>query len=472
MIPIIEIGEKKKTGFCYKATIIYTVEMYKTFYVYAMTEDEMLDLLADYLVKNNYVAFYMLSQDMENFILESKGTKSKQQIIKDWHLRLSKGKNIYVQVDDIECFTDKEISNLMSKIFQDALIEQYKNSKDPITEKDVGTTTFERWINHTNALYDYAIVINKQIRDNPVELNEILRSEDIWNIIHEIYDEIIGSINDSFLPKNTDLAWLISSYASKNEMDNDKLLPARDLFRLKFEYFLAREIVVQRSKPAKIVEDELMDHKMIRNMKARARKNRRRIQQLKDTEEDFDNESETMVYSNDILYIYRGNIRCHQHDHKIIQATAILHNKTDNEIELNVEYCTECKKFILEYTVFEQYRNRYGVLVGNFRMVVNGEFDGEYDLAEESPLMLSGYNVSQRDGYTSQERDYILARIIHDGIMEKGDVIRYLSYFIRKNGVKRGNELALSKWEEDLAFVQEYDKRTQPKAIISDIRKY
>ena len=183
-------------------------------------------------------------------------------------------------------------------------------------------------------------------------------------------------------------------------------------------------------------------------------------------------DNEIKCTSSNVLYIYKGNIRCHQYDHNIIQTTAVLHNKTDNEIELNVEYCTECKKFILEYTVFEQYRNRYGVLVGNFKMVVNEKFDGEYDLAEESPLMLSGYNVSQRDGYTSRERHYILARIIHDGIMEKGDVIRYLSYFIRKNGAKRGNELALSKWEEDLAFVQEYDISTQPRTIISDIRKY
>lgn len=176
--------------------------------------------------------------------------------------------------------------------------------------------------------------------------------------------------------------------------------------------------------------------------------------------------------SNGIIYIYKGNIRCHRYCHHIIQATAVLHDKTDNEIELNVEYCTECKKFLLEYSIFEQYRNRYGVLIGNFRMVVTGEFDGEYDLAEESPLMLSGYNVSQRDGYTSNERQYILARIIHDDIMDKGDVIRYLSYFIRKNGAKRGNELALSKWKEDLAFVQDYNKNIQPRAIITNIKKY
>lgn len=191
-----------------------------------------------------------------------------------------------------------------------------------------------------------------------------------------------------------------------------------------------------------------------------------------DEEDDEEGLDDIRCMSGDVLYIYKGNIRCHRYGHHIIQATAVLHNKTDNEIELNVEYCTDCRKFFLDYTVFEQYRNRYGVLVGNFRMVVNGEFDGEYDLAEESPLMLSGYNVSQRDGYTYQERHYILARIIHDGIMDKGDVIRYLSYFIRKNGAKRGNELALSKWEEDLAFVQEYDKSTQPRVIISDIKKY
>lgn len=192
-------------------------------------------------------------------------------------------------------------------------------------------------------------------------------------------------------------------------------------------------------------------------------------------DDDIEDEEEIeapKLSESDVLYIYKGNIRCKRYNHNIIQATAVLHNKTDNEIELNVEYCTVCEKFILDYAVFEQYRNRYGVLVGNFQMVVNGEFEGEYDLAEESPLMLSGYNVSQRDGYTSQERRYILARIIHDGIMEKGEVIRYLSYFIRKNGAKRGNEIALSKWEEDLAFVQEYDMSTQPRAIISEIKKY
>ena len=127
---------------------------------------------------------------------------------------------------------------------------------------------------------------------------------------------------------------------------------------------------------------------------------------------------------------------------------------------------------MLEYSIFEQYRNRYGVLIGNLRMITNGNFDGEYDLALESPLKLSGYNVSQKDNFSSNERHYILARIIHDGIMCKGEVIRYLSYFILMNGARYGNELAAEKWEEDLAFVQEYNISIQPRAIISEIKKY
>lgn len=39
-------------------------------------------------------------------------------------------------------------------------------------------------------------------------------------------------------------------------------------------------------------------------------------------------------------------------------------------------------------------------------------------------------------------------------------------------GSKYGNEIALKKWEEDLEFVQNYNKEFQPEAYISKIQKY
>lgn len=356
-------------------------------------------------------------------------------------------------------------------ILQNALVKHYVDSKGLITGQDVGDTLLQQWTTHIDTLYKYALEFNRLIDDDPNTLNEYMSDNVLWNTIRLMYEDMIGLVNNYKLPKSTEMSWLIGVYASQaRKSESCGKQSSRDFFRLKVENFLAREIITQHNKSPRMLEDENLDLKAIRNKKAKARKRKRETYQQNNTENEIDENRK--CFDDEILYIYKGNIRCRQYTHEIVQATAVLHNRTDNEIELNVEYCTECKKYILEYTLFEQYRNRYGVLVGNFRMVVNGEFDGEYDLAEESPLMLSGYNVSQRDGYTSQERHYILARIIHDGIMDKGDVIRYLSYFIRKNGAKRGNELALSKWEEDLGFVQKYNKNTQPRAIIRDIKKY
>ena len=172
------------------------------------------------------------------------------------------------------------------------------------------------------------------------------------------------------------------------------------------------------------------------------------------------------------LYIYKGNIRCRRYAHEVIQATAIMRGTADNEIKMNVEYCTDCNKFILNYTSYQEYRNKYGVIIGNVRMVTNDLFDGAYDLAEESPLKLSGYNVGQQDDFDSSTRHYILASIIYDNIMTKGEVIGYLQHFIHLNGSKRSNWLAVQKWKEDLEFVQNYNIDDQPRVAVSCVKPY
>ena len=172
------------------------------------------------------------------------------------------------------------------------------------------------------------------------------------------------------------------------------------------------------------------------------------------------------------LYIYKGNIRCKKYNHNIISATATLHNISDQAVVINVEYCKDCHKYLLSYDLFLHYRAKYGVLIGDFKIVTNDYFDGETDLAEESPLHLSGYNVGQKDGYTSNQRHYILAKIIHDGIMTKQAVLNYLSYFVRMNGARSNMELAVSKWREDISFVQNYNISIQPSTIITKITKY
>lgn len=106
-------------------------------------------------------------------------------------------------------------------------------------------------------------------------------------------------------------------------------------------------------------------------------------------------------------------------------------------------------------------------------MAKNGEFYSiGYDLADESPLRLCGYSVSQKDGLAQWERQGIIESCIESGAMTKDAVIRLLRWFIEVNGSKKGNELAFKKWCEDLDFALAYNTPRQDKYQIGKITRY
>ena len=175
---------------------------------------------------------------------------------------------------------------------------------------------------------------------------------------------------------------------------------------------------------------------------------------------------------NNTLYIYKGQPKCAENGHEVIQVTATMIGFDNREIKINVSYCRNCDRFFISYTTYELYRNRYGIMLGNL-VLEGGKYQGEFNdvvLAEASPLKLCGYTVNQSDGYTAEQRRYIIATIISRGIMSKGEVIRYLEYFININGRRTGNELALSKWKDDLAFTLQYDSKNQNEVYINRVR--
>lgn len=169
-------------------------------------------------------------------------------------------------------------------------------------------------------------------------------------------------------------------------------------------------------------------------------------------------------------YIYKSKTSGHTRKHKTASATAVLTGKNNSEIKLDVEYCTQCKKFFISYALYEAYRKKYGMLIGKLCMDSN-EVSGSYDnnFSEYSPLKLNGYSVNQDDGYSKQDRQYILSKVIDNRILQKSEVIRYLDHFIHINGRKTGNEIALSKWKQDLEFVLQYKSPDQDEFETSQI---
>lgn len=174
-----------------------------------------------------------------------------------------------------------------------------------------------------------------------------------------------------------------------------------------------------------------------------------------------------------ILFVHKGTIICQRDNHNIVSTTAVLLGYSEEKVELTVNYCKDCRKFFINYVSYETYRKRYGILIGNIVLENdNRTIFSDVALAEASPLKLCGYSVNQQDGYSKETRQYIISKIIDKQIMSKSDVIRYLEYFISINGKRKGNQSAVLKWKEDLAFTLKYEANKQERHIITDIQRY
>lgn len=188
--------------------------------------------------------------------------------------------------------------------------------------------------------------------------------------------------------------------------------------------------------------------------------------------EEFDNGGEFDASKN-ILYVYKGFIKCQKDHHNLTCVNAKLRSKNGKYIYLNVNYCKDCKQFFVSYSEYLHYRSMYGILIAKIVMISNGEYSSDIDyLATESPLKLCGYSVSQAEGLTEQARQDLLRELIQLDIIKKTEVIRYLSWFIQMNGQKYGNEIARSKWESDLDYVRGLNTSKQDTHLIAGIKKY
>lgn len=70
--------------------------------------------------------------------------------------------------------------------------------------------------------------------------------------------------------------------------------------------------------------------------------------------------------------------------------------------------------------------------------------------------MQYGYNVSQMEGLTDTGRQKILAVIIDNKIMSKSEIISYIDFFISQRSSNSRMEVAISKWEADREFIENY----------------
>ncbi len=175
-----------------------------------------------------------------------------------------------------------------------------------------------------------------------------------------------------------------------------------------------------------------------------------------------DNSKEVRNINYKDFVVRRSVFKCMHNNHKVIDIVANVNiiNKNDREtnVKINAGYCKNCSVyFILESTY--DYLKRLGIIlcrISDEKNYLKGINNSSMKLASESILMQYGYNVSQGEGLSQTTRRKILATLIDRHILSKNEIISYLDFFINQRQSNSKYQIAISKWELDREFVENY----------------
>ena len=173
---------------------------------------------------------------------------------------------------------------------------------------------------------------------------------------------------------------------------------------------------------------------------------------------------DTDSVSDDTLYIYERNLVCLNENHSCTPVTAVLSDIHGNDIFIPAQYCKQCKKFFASYYRYNAIRERYNVVLGNMRMVKNGEYTGNENIpARESPLKLCGYRVGWTNGLSKFQRQEIIRYCLESGAISAYNLENLLKRLININGSKSDNDIAVKEWTEDYEFISVVENSDEPK---------
>lgn len=200
-------------------------------------------------------------------------------------------------------------------------------------------------------------------------------------------------------------------------------------------------------------------------------------------ENNIDIGRENKIEIKDFVVWDRNIYRCTNKRHKLFDIEAVIEVIDDEGKtkwkDISAGYCKDCNVFFITEYMYDKLK-RWGTPICKLyekeiddREICDRRNDnyGEMILRTESILMRYGYNVSKKNGLSKYRRRAILALLIDNEILRKNYIINFLNGRINFNGLKCNNELAVSKWEDDIDFVNEYKKGSYKKYGVRSIRR-
>lgn len=173
-----------------------------------------------------------------------------------------------------------------------------------------------------------------------------------------------------------------------------------------------------------------------------------------------------------ILYVVKLHTVGQNPNHIAECVTGILYNKDGKSIRINVNCCQSCRYYYIYYSEYLQYQLIYGHEYFYNIQFKNGAQPPDDIYGDvESILHKHGYKVNANENLPHNVRISILEDIISMNIVTKEIVISYLSYFINRSRNNSKLKNAVSKWAQDLEYIQKFNMDSQPEVKLYGLRK-
>ncbi len=167
-----------------------------------------------------------------------------------------------------------------------------------------------------------------------------------------------------------------------------------------------------------------------------------------------------------------------KHTIEDINASIDIMNISANKIIsmiIPAGYCSDCNKYFIMESTYQKIFSKGLPLckIIDEREKIKESFISVSNKwgAQESILKQYGYSVSATDNLSDTKRQKILAVIIDIEALRKVEIIGYLRYFIRIHQADPRFEKAISKWNSDIDFTEEYNKGHYTTYKVSGLKK-
>lgn len=168
-----------------------------------------------------------------------------------------------------------------------------------------------------------------------------------------------------------------------------------------------------------------------------------------------------------IVYLYSQKCHCSKCSslygkNTMENCTATVQTFRGGLVPVSVMFCTGCGTFFMNYDTYTAYNRKYGGL--KFQCHVDRsdlQLKSDLGFAKDSFLSRAGYSVNAN--MPRPRRQGILANLIDDGKATKWEITEKISEFIRLGKKNPNMQDAIKRWEEDLAFVADYNVDKQAK---------